>query len=70
MVCYRTGQEPGGSDLEEKGQSEDLKLAYLMRWPTCFSGRLGGLDCRKCPLKLRARALEKLVEKICDVIRR
>lgn len=56
--------------MEEKGQSEDLKLAYLMRWPTCFSGRLGGLDCRKCPLKLRARALEKLVEKICDVIRR
>lgn len=27
--------------MEERRESEDLKLTYLLPWPTCFSDRLG-----------------------------
>lgn len=38
-----------------------------MSWPTCFSGRFGWWDRRKCPLELKARMVEKLVEKIYEI---
>ena len=40
MVCHRAGYETGALDLEERSNSENLKLVYLFHWPTCFSGKL------------------------------
>ena len=34
--------ETGGLDLEEWGESDDKKLAYLLVWTTCSSAGLAG----------------------------
>jgi hypothetical protein len=39
-------------NLEEKREVEDLKLAYLLCWPTCFCGSLGWQFLRECLLEL------------------
>jgi hypothetical protein len=39
--CYRDVVETRVLNLKERRESEDLKLAYLFCWPTCFSGRFG-----------------------------
>lgn len=41
-------------DLEKRRNSEDLKLAYLPCWPTCFSGKLSRWVIRICLLELVA----------------
>lgn len=41
VACYRTADETGGLFLEERRENKDLKFAYILRWPTCFSGRTG-----------------------------
>lgn len=45
------GDEPGGLDLEERRESEDLKLAHLLGWPTCLSVDLGCWVPRECLLE-------------------
>lgn len=32
VVCYRSGDETGVLDLEERRQSEGLKIIYLLPW--------------------------------------
>lgn len=39
-VCHRAGYETWELDLETRRKSEDLKLAKILFWPICFSGRL------------------------------
>lgn len=41
IVCYRAGDSTGELDLEEKRESEDLKLVCMLQQPTCFFGYLG-----------------------------
>ena len=38
----------GGLYLEEREENKDLKLAYLLSWPTCFPGRIGWWVPREC----------------------
>jgi hypothetical protein len=39
VVCYRVGNESGGLNVEERREGADLKLAYLLAWPSCCSCR-------------------------------
>lgn len=41
VVCSMAGNEISGLDMEEREESEKLKLIYLTCWTTCFSVRLG-----------------------------
>lgn len=41
VVYYIAGYETGELGLQDRRDAEDLMLAYLFHWPTCFSGRLG-----------------------------
>lgn len=41
VVHYRAGDGAWELDLEERRKGEDLKLTYLIHWPTCFSGSVG-----------------------------
>ena len=47
----RMKQEIG---LEGRRKSEDLKPAYMLHWPTCFSGSLGLWVPKGCFLELGA----------------
>lgn len=49
-VCYKADHEIGRLDVE--GESEDLKLTYLLCHSTCFSGKFAWLALRECALKL------------------
>jgi hypothetical protein len=40
VVCYRAGDETRRLDLEEKRQTENMKLVGPLSWPTCLPGRL------------------------------
>lgn len=53
-----------GLDLEERYEIEDLKLAYLPYWPTCFSDRLGLRVPRKWLPELGAGETEGGVRKV------
>ena len=37
---YRAGDETRRLDLEEKRQTENMKLVGPLSWPTCLPGRL------------------------------
>lgn len=50
VVYYRAGNETRGLDLEKRRKCKDLKLVYLLSWPTCFSGRLDWQIPRECML--------------------
>lgn len=63
-VCYKVGNETGDW-VWRRGGSEDLKIACLLCWPACFSGKLGWqiprkslLECVLGQLGKRGRSLE------------
>lgn len=55
MVCSRAGNETEGLDLEERKESEDLKLAYQLHQTTGFLHKSEWSVLRKCLLELGAR---------------
>lgn len=52
--CCRDGAEIGGWDVDERRDTENLNLAHLLHWPTCFSGKLHWRVHREWLLKLGA----------------
>lgn len=50
-VCCGARNETGEFDLEERMESGDLKLTYLLLCSTLFSGRLGFWVSGKCFLE-------------------
>lgn len=53
VVCYKTGHEIGGVGFVGEEGSEDLKLAYLLSWPTSFSGKVSWRVYRESLLDLK-----------------
>lgn len=51
---HSTGHESEGLDMEERKESEDLELTYLLCCPTCFSGRHDSQVPRESLLELGA----------------
>lgn len=51
----QAGGETEELNLEERSETEDLELTYLLQCPTYFSGRLGYRVPGECLLDLGAR---------------
>lgn len=58
VPCYRAEGKNGKLDVEDRRGNENPKLAYLLHWPDCFSGRLGWPVPKENLLELVARITE------------
>jgi hypothetical protein len=54
---YKAKDESGGIGFGGEKRSEDLKLVYLLHWPTFFSARHGWQVPQECLLELWARIM-------------